>query len=272
MVGDMFANHRVLALDLETTGISTKADRIVQYALIGSDAEGGEIHVEELVHPRRPIPIETSRIHGIHDEDVMGLAGFDAHATRVSELMEGAVVIGHNIRRFDLPFLSFEFSRLGLRAPKPLAIIDTLEIARRLKIARPHNLGSLCQRHGVDLTNAHTAGADAAATLLLLFRFMSDHPGPFRQSVEEIERWLQGRATSASTSELGRGYDDLIPIDSRGRLRRDGGNVILAFGRHRGSTLQQVWKNDPPYVDWLLSPAGGVEPEIATELRDSLSH
>ena len=52
-----------------------------------------------------------------------------------------------------------EFLRIGRLAPQPKAIMDTLELVRRLKMPRPHNLGSLCQRHGIRLEAAHTAAA-----------------------------------------------------------------------------------------------------------------
>ena len=267
MVGDMFGEHTVLAFDLETTGIDTKRDRIVQYAFIGSDKSGGEIRVEELVYPQQKIPIESSRIHGIYDDDVKGLSSFSAHVEKIEELVNGAVIVGHNVRRFDLPFLGNEYSRSGSLVPKPVAVIDTLELARRLKLPRPHNLGALCSRYGIDLTNAHTASADAAATLLLLWKLMCDHPQPFRQSLDEIERWLQGTSTIRSASELGRDYNDLIPLDSRGRLRVDGSDIVLAFGRHRGRTIEEVHNNDKSYFDWLISPSGGLNEEAIQTIR-----
>ena len=268
MVTDLFAEHRVLAFDLETTGVNAKRDRIVQFAFVGSGQDDEEIRVEELVYPQRQIPVEASRIHGIYDVDVTGLATFSGHTEVISSLIEGSVIIGHNVRRFDIPFLGHEYSRAGQRAPRPLAVIDTLELARRLKLPRPHNLGALCRRYGIDLTNAHTASADAAATLLLLWRLMSDHPQPFRQSLEEVERWLQGTSAKRSASELGRDYDDLVPLDTRGRLRLDGEDVILAFGRHRGRSIEEVHNNDKSYFDWLVSSAGGLEDEVIANLRE----
>jgi len=267
MVADMFGENRVLAFDLETTGINTKRDRIVQFAFIGSDEEGDKINVEKLVNPQIKIPIEASRIHGIYDTDVEQSASFSDHVVEISQLVDGAVIIGHNVRRFDIPFLNNEFSRAGALAPRPLAVIDTLEIARRLKLPRPHNLGALCTTHGISLTNAHTAGADAAATLLLLWKMMCDHPQPFRQSIEEIERWLQGTSAKRTASELGRDYDDLTPLDSRGRLRLDGEDIILAFGRHRGRSIKEVVNNDKSYFDWLTSPASGIEEEVISTLK-----
>ena len=96
---------------------------------------------------------------------------------------------------------------------------------------------------------------------------MCDHPQPFRQSIEEIERWLQGTSAKRTASELGRDYDDLTPLDSRGRLRLDGEDIILAFGRHRGRSIKEVVNNDKSYFDWLTSPASGIEEEVISTLK-----
>ena len=98
---ELLEGERVLAFDLETTGISTSRDRIVQLALIGSDSNGTEISYDQLVNPRRPIPYESQRIHGISDSEVRGEPDFAQIADRVSELIDGCVLIGHNVRIGD---------------------------------------------------------------------------------------------------------------------------------------------------------------------------
>ena len=67
MAQDLLSGERVLAFDLETTGISTNSDRIVQLALIGVDADEQPIHFETLVNPRIPIPYGATNVHGIYD-------------------------------------------------------------------------------------------------------------------------------------------------------------------------------------------------------------
>ncbi|MBT5284699.1 MAG: hypothetical protein HOL29_01865, partial [Euryarchaeota archaeon] len=64
---DLFQGEKVLAFDLETTGVSTHQDKIVQLALIGSAADGTAVNYERLVNPKRSIPYDASRIHGIYD-------------------------------------------------------------------------------------------------------------------------------------------------------------------------------------------------------------
>ena len=266
---DVLEGHRVLAFDLETTGISTNNGRIVQVALIGADADGNPIHHDILVNPQRPIPRDASRVHGIYDQDVRSKPVFKECANELAELMEGAVIVGHNARKFDMPLLQNEFYRCGISPPKPLVVLDTLEAVRRLKIPRPHNLGAQCARHGIDLSNAHDAAADAAACLLLLWKVMRDHPSSFRRSLQEIEEWLISGEVRKDESELGRALTDLESLDKNGRIRIDEGAYILAFGRHRGKDLQSIEREDPRYVDWLIS-ANGIEDDAAREILSEL--
>ena len=266
---DVLEGHRVLAFDLETTGISTNNDRIVQVALIGADADGNPVHHDILVNPQRPIPRDASRVHGIYDQDVRGKHIFKECANELAELMEGAVIVGHNARKFDMPLLQNEFYRCGISPPKPLVVLDTLEAVRRLKIPRPHNLGAQCARHGIDLSNAHDAAADAAACLLLLWKVMRDHPSSFRRSLQEIEEWLISGEVRKDESELGRALTDLESLDKNGRIRIDEGVYIVAFGRHRGKDMQSIEREDPRYVDWLIS-ANGIEDEVAREILSEL--
>ena len=266
---DVLEGHRVLAFDLETTGISTNNDRIVQVALIGADADGNPVHHDILVNPQRPIPRDASRVHGIYDQDVRGKPIFKECANELAELMEGAVIVGHNARKFDMPLLQNEFYRCGISPPKPLVVLDTLEAVRRLKIPRPNNLGAQCARHGIDLSNAHDAAADAAACLLLLWKVMRDHPSSFRRSLQEIEEWLISGEVRKDESELGRALSDLESLDKNGRIRIDEGVYIVAFGRHRGKDLQSIEREDPRYVDWLIS-ANGIEDDAAREILREL--
>tara|TARA_B100001758_G_scaffold14032_1_gene10197 strand:+ start:371 stop:1198 length:828 start_codon:yes stop_codon:yes gene_type:complete len=266
---DVLEGHRVLAFDLETTGISTNNDRIVQVALIGADVDGNPIHHDIIVNPQRPIPRDASRVHGIYDQDVRGKPIFKECASELSELMEGAVIVGHNARKFDMPLLQNEFYRCGITPPRPLVVLDTLEAVRRLKIPRPHNLGAQCARHGIDLSNAHDAAADAAACLLLLWKVMRDHPSSFRRSLQEIEEWLISGEVRKDESELGRALTDLESLDKNGRIKIDEGAYIVAFGRHRGKDLQSIEREDPRYVDWLIS-TNGIEDESAREILRQL--
>ena len=267
---DLFSGNSVLGFDLETTGIDVSRSRIVEYALIGSNAEGEELRVHSLVNPSIPIPAGARAVHGIRDRDVSRLPTFRAHLDAVHEALHGAVVVGHNVKRFDLVILRNEFHRLGRIPPEPVAVVDTLELVRRLGIPRPHKLGALCRRFDIGLESAHSALADASATLLVLWRLMRDQPAPFRRSLEELQVWASSGRAGTRESTLGPALEDLPTIDSQGRLRRSGDDVVFAFGRHRGATLEQVAGRDAQYLAWLKRSQSGLPAELIALIDDLL--
>ncbi|MEC8736517.1 MAG: 3'-5' exonuclease [Candidatus Thermoplasmatota archaeon] len=268
MIGDLLDGYRVLAFDLETTGISTRRDRIVQIALVGADEDGQQIHYDEIVNPGIPIPFEASNVHGIFDADVRGKEKFKDILSTVHELIDGAVIIGHNVLKFDLPFIEQEYFRCGELPPKPAFVIDTLLLARRLKVGRPHNLGSLCSRHGIDLTNAHTAGADAAASMLLFAQLAKQQPKAFRRPIADVEQWIIHGGVKSDASELGRGLQDLDSLDENGKIKIDEEEFIIAFGRYRGTTVRSLYANDVGYFNWLISDKGLACSQTASRLKE----
>lgn len=178
--------HRVLGFDLETTGFDPRSDRIVQFALVGSDTDGSHLNTHSLVDPGIAIPNESTRVHGIEDGDVRGAGSFGDHIDSISRLIEGSVIVGHNVLAFDWRFMEVECSRIGRDVPEPLAIVDTLVIARRFGVPGRHKLGVLCERYGIRLERSHRADADAGATLLLLWKLMGAYPKKFKGGIEDF--------------------------------------------------------------------------------------
>ena len=182
----MLSGYRVLGFDLETTGFDHRSDRIVQFALIGSDVDGRHINLQSLVNPRVPIDPNTTRVHGITDDDVRGAGEFSQHVADIAMMMEDSVIVGHNVVQFDWRFLEMECMRAGVETPRPRAIIDTLVLARRLGIPGRHTLGHLCERFGIGMDRSHQADVDAGATLLLLWRIMQAYPRKFKGPVDDF--------------------------------------------------------------------------------------
>ncbi len=186
MVSDFLGGLRVLGFDLETTGFNPRQDRVVQFALVGSDSDGSQISLQSLVNPGCRIPVESSNVHGIFDEDVRNAVVFGEHLDSIFEMIEGSVIVGHNVIAFDWRFLEMECIRIGREVPSPLALVDTLELARTLGIPGGHRLGVLCERFGISLERSHSADADAGATLLLLWKFMVTFPEMFEGEARDV--------------------------------------------------------------------------------------
>ena len=101
---------------------------------------------------------------------------------------------------------------------------------------------------------------------------MKDHPTHFRRKVEDIEQWLVGVSGQSGSESLGPGLNDLEPLDREGRIRKDGESLVLAFGRHRASTLKAVMRTDSGYINWLISPASLLDDEAREKVKAHVSN
>ena len=128
-------------------------------------------------------------------------------------------------------------------------------------------------KSGVNFTNAHTAGADAAATLLLLHKMMDAHPQHFRRAVEDIRDWAYESTRGDKESDgLGPNLEDLEPVSgSHGWLRFSGTGIVIGRGRNRGRTITALEREDAPYLNWLSSSAGPLEAEAIQALLSERS-
>jgi DNA polymerase III subunit epsilon len=60
----------IVFFDLETTGTSTSADRIVELFAVRIGVDGNEHQIHHLINPTIPIPEDATAIHGITNEMV----------------------------------------------------------------------------------------------------------------------------------------------------------------------------------------------------------
>ena len=158
-------NHYI-ALDLETTGLDPRRDRIIEIGAERFDREGRVIEsFERLINPGRPVAPSAAAINGLRDADL-------ADAPRAAEVLPdfvgfldrgpGAPLIAHNAS-FDAGFLGMEFVRAGMAIPGR-RIVDTLPLARStLTELRSHRLDLLVAHLGIAPRAHHRALADAAA-------------------------------------------------------------------------------------------------------------
>ena len=93
----------IIFFDLETTGVDTSRDRIVEISLVKIMPDGEQIIKTRRINPTIPIPKEASDVHHITDEDVRDQPTFKQVAKSLKEFMEGCDFGGFNSNRFDLP-------------------------------------------------------------------------------------------------------------------------------------------------------------------------
>ncbi len=129
-----------VVLDLETTGLDYKLERILEIGAVKL-IDG---HLEEpfhtLIDPLMPIP--NTAIHGIDDEMVKGAPTIEQVLPGFVEFLGDWPLVAHNAI-FDYNFINHNAQGLlKLRLTNPL--VDTLQIAREVfPQEKSHSLGSL---------------------------------------------------------------------------------------------------------------------------------
>ena len=151
--------------DTETTGlnpdggdeiISIGAVRIVNNRIVYQDI------FEELVDPKRDIPIESYRIHGINYEMVMEKESIKKVLPRFRQFTSDTVLLGHNIA-FDMKMLKLKEKPTGIKFKNPT--LDTLLLSAVLHpVHEQHDMENIAKRLGVNIIGRHTALGDAITT------------------------------------------------------------------------------------------------------------
>ena len=160
-------------LDVETTGLSPAyGHRVCEVACLRV-CDGAELdRLESLVDPQRPISPGAFYVNRITPEMLRGQPTFDAVAGRLLNVMEGAVLVGHNAP-FDLGFLASELE-IAQRPPLDCPIVDTLSLVRRAYRFASNSLPAVAVALGVERSPAHRAMADVWATFQVLERLRHD--------------------------------------------------------------------------------------------------
>lgn len=160
----------ILAVDVETTGLSAMRDRIVELAAVRWQG-GRETTFSELVNPGRPMPHAAYRVHGISDAMLAGKPPVAAVLPAFLEFCQADMLVAHNAR-FDLSFIREECRRTGLTPPE-LPVYDTCAIARQLMPTAPrHSLEGVKGALGFGYGQTHRALDDARDCLHIFLRFM----------------------------------------------------------------------------------------------------
>lgn len=162
--GGLLADRRFVALDLETTGLDIRRDRVVQIGAVRMDgfALSPDPPLLRLVDPGLPIPPLATRIHGISDSDVAGAATIAEALAELADFIGDAVVIGHSIA-FDLAILRFEAARTQVSWREPRSLDIGLVAAGLDRMLAEPSLEDLAAVAGVVIEGRHTALGDARA-------------------------------------------------------------------------------------------------------------
>lgn len=214
--GDGSATAKGVVVDVETTGLDTARDRIIEFCGVPFEFEkesGKILAVAEAVtfleDPGRPIPAEVRRLTGITDEDVAGKSIDEAAVSAM--LADVGLVIAHNAG-FDRPFVD---RRLTAFKGKAWACSQR-EVPWKAFGASSGALEFLMMKQCGLFFDGHRADADCHAVLRLLQEPFDDARLPMQLLLESA------RTPSFKVWALNAPYDKKDVLKQR-RYRWSGG-------------------------------------------------
>jgi predicted DnaQ family exonuclease/DinG family helicase len=245
----------LVALDLETTGLSPRLDRIIEVGAVrfrGDEVLGS---FQSLVRPEVPIPAAVQELTGIRDADVAAAPHPDQVLAELINFVGDSPVVAHS-GTFDLSYLG-----LAEDGSSRYILFDTLDLARIvLPMAPSHSLPHLSHSLGLIHRQPHRALSDADAARQLfnyLWHFVRGFPPALLDQLLDVTA----------------GWEDPLRDFLTGAMEAgpSGTSTLMPPGRNAAPEPRDGKPStDPQAIQALLGPSGPMAVRLDDyELRES---
>lgn len=195
-IPDIFKGKRLIACDLETTGLSVLYNTIIEIGCV--EVNNGRIvkfgnkdGFTRLFSGGHSSMYLVRKVHHIKDSDRSSrkYSTFKQSAEKISEYLSNSILVTHNGNSFDIPMIQQKLTEAGFPL-HDFKSIDTLQLVRKMRKKesgeedekRQHGrntLENLCKEFGLvyggdEGRNAHRGLEDAEACLDLLFYLVNN--------------------------------------------------------------------------------------------------
>ncbi len=233
--------------DIESTGLNVSKDRIVELCIIKVNPNGTTETKTWLLNPGYPISEEAQKVHGISAEDVKDKPTFKQVAKDIHRFLANCDLAGYNSNRFDIPMLVEEFLRAGVDFDvENRRFIDVQNIFMKME---PRTLKAAYRFYlQKELENAHSATADVQATYEVL-KAQLDRYAHTAYTDKEGET---GTPVKNDVDALAKFSTHHRNADLMGQIiYNEKGEEVFNFGKHKGKTVEEVFRQEPSYYDWM---------------------
>ena len=168
---DIGFGDEYVAFDLETTGLSSANDRIIEIGAIVMK-NGEELdRFQTFVDPQRPLEKKIVELTGITDEMLKGAPKIEEVLPEFLKFVNGRVLVAHN-SDFDTGFIRAACARQGL--PYTYTAADTLILSQNmLPQLNKFKLDIVSNALSLPDFNHHRAADDAVTCGLIMHRLMA---------------------------------------------------------------------------------------------------
>ena len=126
---DMPITGDFVAFDLETTGLSSEKDTIIEIGAVLFSGGEEQKRFQTFVDPKRKLDPEIIQLTGITDDMLVGAPSIEDVLPKFMEFVGDRVVVAHNAK-FDTSFIKEACLKQGI--PYTLTAVDTLMLSRHL--------------------------------------------------------------------------------------------------------------------------------------------
>ncbi|NFD31876.1 helicase [Clostridium botulinum] len=172
-------NENVVVFDVESTGINTTEDEIVQIAGIKINNKGEVIEsFQRFLTPKKFVG-DSYLVHGFSDQFLKENGENKKVVLKdFLEFIKDTVIVGHNVA-FDISILNSELERLSLEKASFKTYYDTLDISRRFYPSLTnHKLETLSKLFNTETKSSHDAMDDILATKDVLMAMLKEKVKP----------------------------------------------------------------------------------------------
>lgn len=206
-------DEEYVAFDLETTGLSSRNDRIIEIGAVKLK-RGVELErFQTFVDPERPLDKHITELTGIKDTMLVGAPKIEEILPKFLDFIGDRILVAHN-SDFDTGFIRAECKRLGY--DYHYTAVDTLILAQNML---PHlnkfKLDVVSNALSLPDFNHHRAGDDAMTCGLIMDRLM-------KQVEEELDIHTLQAINPAMTA-----------LRSKGRITDRHARHIIVFAKNQ---------------------------------------
>ena len=235
--------------DLETTGVNVASDRILEISILKAMPDGTEDVKTMRINPGIPIPLESSLIHGIYDEDIKNAQTFKQAGEELARFLDDCDLAGYNSNRFDIPVLMEEFLRAGINFD-----IDNRHFVDVQNIFHQMEQRTLKAAYlfycGKNIENAHSAEADIKAT----YEVLKAQIEKYQNQDWEDKKGIVTKPVQNNIEALHKFTNLNNPVDFASRMvYNEEGVEVINFGKHKGRAVEDVFQSEPSYYNWMLN-------------------
>ncbi|GAA0176884.1 PolC-type DNA polymerase III [Clostridium sediminicola] len=183
-------NDVFVVFDIETTGFSSKYDKIIEIGAV--KIKNGSIidRFSEFINPETNIPMEIVKLTGITNETVKNANTIDNVLPGFIDFVQDSILVAHNAN-FDVSFIRKNCNDLDIEFDMP--VLDTIPLSKFLyPELKRFKLNTICKYLGISLENHHRAVDDAFATSEILLEGIKRLKEMEIETIEELNnKYLQ---------------------------------------------------------------------------------